>query len=337
MDVLPIWNRTKRRIRQEIIGRWASRNYSPTPVWEEDWDLLIILDGCRADLMWEVEDEYDFLNDRGQLTSVGSTTIEWLENTIQNAPSSEIEQTAYITGNPNSVVAFRFSFPNNCSCGKELDPAYDDVYHSGTTTCSACGEAHEGDRIIPTDHLDEVWRSQWNNELGTILPRPITDAAIRYGRTNDFDRLIVHYMQPHHPFISIPDVDRGTYIEAGDEDRVQRTETIWEQLQSGELTEDFVWHHYAENLRCVLNDVALLLDNIDADSAVITSDHGNAIGEYGVYGHLANVPLPCLVDVPWYRTTANDAGDYDPGSSREDRENLTSNDVKDRLADLGYM
>jgi hypothetical protein len=324
---------------QEVIGRWASRNYSSTSVWEQDWDLLIVLDACRNDLIWEVEDEYDFLNDRGQLTSVGSTTIEWLENTIQHAPSSEIEQTAYITGNPNSIRAFPFKFPDNCNCGKKLDPGHDDIFHAGRTICPACGETHEGDRIVPVEHLNEVWRSEWNNELGTILPRPITNATIRYGRANDFNRLIVHYMQPHHPFVSIPDVDRGTYIKPGDEsreDRVLQTRTIWDQLQSGELTEDFVWHHYTENLRYVLDDLNLLLNNINTDSVVITSDHGNAMGEYGVYGHLADVPLPCLVDVPWYRTTACDTGNHDPTSSRKNKEDVTTSDVKQRLADLGY-
>lgn len=336
MGIQNIWNRTKRRMVQEVIGRWASRGYSPTSIWDQDWDLLIILDGCRQDLMWEVESEYDFLYDRNQLTSVGSTTIEWLENTIKNTPASEVERTAYITGNPNSVVAFPFSFTSNCSCGEKLDPDYDDTFHTGTTVCSACGEIHEGDRVIPVEHLEEVWRSQWDNELGTILPRPITNATIRYSRANDFDRLIVHYMQPHHPFVSIPDVDRGTYIEAGDE-RVQRSKTIWEQLQSGELDRDFVWHHYAENLRYVLDDVSLLLNNIDVDSAVVTSDHGNAMGEYGIYGHLANVPLPCLVNVPWYQTTAYDTGNHDPGSHKETDEKITTNEVEDRLADLGYM
>jgi glucan phosphoethanolaminetransferase (alkaline phosphatase superfamily) len=87
----------------------------------------------------------------------------------------------------------------------------------------------------------------------------------------------------------------------------------------------------------VLDDVELLLENLDAETVVISSDHGNAIGEWGLYGHPTHVPLSCLVDVPWYRTTAEDIRTHEPESRDPDQEPLTSEEVKDRLADLGYM
>ena len=35
----------------------------------------------------------------------------------------------------------------------------------------------------------------------------------------------------------------------------------------------------------VLNDIGILLDNLDAERVVITADHGEAFGEYGILGH----------------------------------------------------
>lgn len=32
-----------------------------TPVWDRDWDVLLILDACRLDLLEEVVDDYPFL------------------------------------------------------------------------------------------------------------------------------------------------------------------------------------------------------------------------------------------------------------------------------------
>jgi len=57
--------------------------------------------------------------------------------------------------------------------------------------------------------LDEVWTYAWDNELNTIPARPITDRAISTWRQEDVNKMIVHYMQPHVPFIDRPDL--GTY------------------------------------------------------------------------------------------------------------------------------
>lgn len=88
-------------------------------------------------------------------------------------------------------------------------------------------------------------------------------------------------MQPHHPFISSPDLDKGSFIAEDDKYLEQQSRTVWEQLEAGELEEDEVLTEYRNNLRIVLEDVQILLENVDSETAVITSDHGNAIGEWG--------------------------------------------------------
>ncbi|MDL0134392.1 hypothetical protein PNQ27_10875, partial [Halobacterium salinarum] len=70
-----------------------------TNIFERDWDALIILDACRADALREVSDEYEFLTVDNTITSVGSTSFEWMNHTFDTAYRDDIENTSYITGN----------------------------------------------------------------------------------------------------------------------------------------------------------------------------------------------------------------------------------------------
>lgn len=82
----------------------------------------------------------------------------------------------------------------------------------------------------------------------------------------------------------------------------------------------------------------LLLENVDAETVAITADHGNAMGEWGLYGHPKWTYIDSLVRVPWYVTTATDERTYEP--AEEDPESInrdvTADEVEDRLRDLGY-
>ena len=85
-------------------------------------------------------------------------------------------------------------------------------------------------------------------------------------------------------------------------------------------------------------DVRLLLSNVDAARAVITADHGNAVGERGLYGHAAGLALRPLREVPWAATTATDSRTYGPPSTAADaaEQETASPEVSARLERLGY-
>jgi glucan phosphoethanolaminetransferase (alkaline phosphatase superfamily) len=114
------------------------------------------------------------------------------------------------------------------------------------------------------------------------------------------------------------------------------TKTVWESIEAGELSAETVREEYTENLRYVLEDVEILLKNINAETVVITSDHGNAIGEHGVYGHPPNTPIPALVRVPWYTTTAQNDGSHQPQYNMNNNQYTAAKKIEDRLQDLGY-
>jgi arylsulfatase A-like enzyme len=158
----------------------------------------------------------------------------------------------------------------------------------------------------------------------------MTDRAIEVGRDHDPERMVVHYLQPHHPFIPDPELDPGQSIENFNE---EAWDDIWDRLRHGEVSKERVWNAYRENLRYVLADVELLLENVDAETVVITSDHGNAFGEWGIYGHPNGSLHPAVKHVPWAVTNAADTGEYDPDVERESSEAS----VEERLDGLGYL
>lgn len=259
-------------------------------VYNRDWDVLLLLDACRVDLIEEVADEYTILDDPGTLTSVGSSSIDWLESTFVDEYADEMRETVYVTGNPFSK--------------RVLD---------------------EADLLA----LDEVWRYGWDDQQGTIPARSVTDRAIAAGRDYRFERLIVHYMQPHFPSVPEPLSDGMNADTLGDG---EGWDSPWHRLRRGELDRETLWSSYRENLRYVLDDVELLLENLDAETVAISADHGNAAGEWGVYGH-PKVPLESIREVPWYETTATDTESYVP----ELEPDVEHGEIEEKLGALGYL
>lgn len=267
--------------------------FSPdgVPIYEEDWDLLIILDGCRMDLMEEVAPDFSYIEDIGATRSVDTMTREWMKKNFQEEYADEMANTAFICGNPHSDWL--------------LDSRDFQV-------------------------LDEVWRYGWDDDLGTLPPRPVTDRAISVGRSETPERMIVHYMQPHYPFITQSYMDQGIDIDRFGE---LPWDNVWDRLRKGELDESKVWVGYAENLRYVLDDIELLLQNIDRENVIITSDHGNAIGEWGIYGHPIHMPISAIQLVPWIKATAEDSETHKPEPVKNKHSNSA---VRERLKQLGY-
>jgi len=112
-----------------------------------------------------------------------------------------------------------------------------------------------------------------------------------------------------------------------------QTHNIWDKLEDGSVTVDDFWPAYKNNLRYVLDEVELLRDNMDADRMVISSDHGNATGEKGFYGHGPQMPVETTMQVPWEITEATDKGSHSPEEYDTESSDMK---VEERLRELGY-
>lgn len=274
----------------ELRYKYTNYPYQTTSIWDKDWDLLIVLDACRPEWMMAVEDDYRFINDVGTVYSVGSHSKEWISNTFGEQYSSELRDTIYITGNH-----------------------YADGL--GDSELAAFVTAHN--------------YGSWAYDSASPPANVVTDLAVHTARNTDWERCIVHYMQPHKPFISRTG-DRG-------EISVQKWSLAYRPYQKylrGEITKEELINGFISNLEYVLDEVKLLLSNIDANTTVLTSDHGQALGESGLWDHTIGVKHPAMRQVPWVETTASDEGTLDPGEYTETDYNEKT--VSENLQALGY-
>jgi len=270
----------------------ALRKFLPSGgqhILNEEWDICIVLDACRADLLADVVGDHSFL-DTNTTRSVGSATFEWMPKTFSD--DRDFSNVTYVCANPFS------------------------------------GEFLNGDDF---ELLEEVWRTSWDPELGTVPADSVTDATIRIGRELRPERLLIHYMQPHVPFVP-SDWSTGPRVNEFGQWGASSGPDAFEELAMGLRDEEEVWTGYTKNLDYVLSSVSTLLENVDGDRVVITSDHGNAFGEWGLYGHYS-VPLACLRTVPWCTTTAKDQHTRTPNPHDQTAE---VSDRMEMLRSLGY-
>lgn len=297
----------------------STRHLLGTNVFTRDWDLLLVLDAARVDALRDVADEYSLIDDVRSIRSVGSHSAEWVANTFDRKWTETLQKTAYVTCNPlgQHLIEDRGDRSDGASC--------QDYFYQ--YSCLDLVESYE------LGHLEHVWKEVDDDDRfsslsipGLTPPRYLTDRGISLMRGGEFDRVILHYIQPHHPYTANAlgeDRDLHDYEEEPF-DYLERTSDS-----------DTVYEAYLDELRYVLDDIELLLDNVDSDSVVITADHGEAFGEYGVYQHPPGSLHPTVRHVPWIRTTATDSGTYEPEYEPRDDNNEYS--VKNALSDLGYI
>lgn len=282
-------------------------------IWDrkQDWDVLVVLDTCRFDMMQKFltsdADEWATEAILDSMWSVGSCSYEWIDRTF--TPDVPTEETALLSGNPFTAK----TRPHTTNI--PLD---------------------EGDFAL----LWEAWRSEWGaNGIPTIPPRPLTKSTVATWRQRNelgVKRVVTHLMQPHFPFLQCPDFGPQQNM-AGLPDRegTGEDDSIFERGRQGEYTRQELWELFYGNLLEIAEDIRLLTQNIDGD-VVFTADHGNGLGEWGVWGHPSGALTPEVRRVPWVSVEASDERTLDGKLSRNSDEDMSTEDIDERLAALGY-
>lgn len=273
-------------------------------VLDGDWDLFIILDACRYDLIEEVQDDYDFLETLRSHRSYAASSQDWIQKTFMRSELSAVDRakvSARLLRDPyqNDVIGDSFTMR--------------DVSDVAYITANPQSTMLDTDEFI---RFEEVWKTEWQDaDGGYIHPRGVTEQAIETMRDVSPNQTILHYMQPHGSF------------------RLSENPGFpWTKLQRGERDLETTWDYYRDNLYWVLDEVELLLENVDAESVIISADHGNSIGEFGFYGHRPYLPLKGMRTVPWVETSGADMETYDPATTAE----LTETTRDEILEALGY-
>lgn len=162
-------------------------------------------------------------------------------------------------------------------------------------------------KIVP------VWKSGWNENYGTVLPGTMVSHALETEKKYPQKRLIVHFVQPHYPFLGEgarrkigehADLSMGRSEALGEKNAKHEKPPIWDLLKEGKVDKDTVWEAYEENLQIVLPHAKRLSQKLTGKT-IISSDHGNLFGErifpffIREYGHPGGIYAKNLVKVPW--------------------------------------
>jgi hypothetical protein len=294
---------------EDLCGK-IQNNWRGCAIIEEDWDNLLILDACRYDMFKKLNTIDGELEHR---RSKGSATWEFSKN---NFAGKEFLDTVYVNGNPNvSVVA-------------------SETFHE----------------------LRDVWRTDWNDEYGTVMPETMQQRTIEAANEYPNKRIVAHFMQPHHPFLG-PTAARELGDLSGNEaSRLKAlsgngtTESsdeasthIWSRFERGDTELSTIKEAYYETLDQALPHVERLCSQLQGKT-VVTSDHGNLLGEQAHpwipwktqrFAHPDYSTAEALVKVPWL-ICENGSRRRITSDPPKERAEYNKEVLNEKLESLGY-
>ena len=168
--------------------------------------------------------------------------------------------------------------------------------------------------------FDRVFESHWDSSVDSVLPEELTDVALDRAERFPDKRLVVHYLQPHGPFVGADQPSLHMYQ--------------YQQLRRGEVSIEAVLEAYRTSLSRVLTEVKRLVDGVSGD-VVVTADHGESFGEAGIYGHPPWANSDRLLYVPWVELEgAGNPPRYETQALESHRDVTTT--TEEQLESLGY-
>jgi len=249
---------------------------------------------------------YDLFRDRyrgeGKLEdriSRGSSTTEWLRG---NFKDEKLLDTVYITANPQFY-------------------------------------RHQDWLNTRFHAVEHIWKEEgWDESRMTVLPETTTKSALEVAEEYPSKRIIIHYIQPHYPFLTEdkqPFDDEQAFFNPDEVDS-------WIQMMTGELNTDreVIWQAYQETLDRTLPLVEKIITKLEGKS-IVTADHGNMVGDRArpfpirEWGHPRGIYTEELVKVPWL-VIDNERREITVEESTDTQIDIADDTVKERLADLGY-
>jgi len=145
----------------------------------------------------------------------------------------------------------------------------------------------------------DVWDWGWNEALGTVHPEEVNKATLEALRK--YPHKI--YNSLHSATLPVPHTCPGLLNKVGKNlrSRLLSGATRFVRWRVTELLG--VKRAYQINLDLVLRYVARLIKHLYGGKIVITADHGELLGEHGLYGHSPGLKFPQLVEVPWFEVS----------------------------------
>lgn len=271
---------------------------------DEKWKYLIVLDACRFDY-FKYNYELYFHGCLEPRKSPAQWTLDWLTKTF----TESYDDISYISPMP----MIRSTGPTD----------FHDHYFDAPNTFK---------KIV------DVWDTHWDDTIHTVPAYAITKAARKYMLHHLKDRLVIHYLQPHAPYVKFNQNHQIQLRERKNKTNkvkknklknmmtkiVQHTtgnillyhvnnilgippftpiESTWRMVNKESSTIQWL---YKQNVMYVLPYVKQLIDYLPPGKMIVTADHGELLGERGNWGHGGMKPAhPMLTTVPWLEVKRN--------------------------------
>lgn len=196
---------------------------------------------------------------------------------------------------------------------------------------------------------------EWDGEVHTIPPDAIKRTALDIYHQYPNKRLIIHFMQPHIPFLGPTgdqirkEIQKVTspkgwgHTPPDSDNSKEKIEGVKESfaptLDGVNIGKEEIRTAYVENLQIVLEHVSELLSEIEGKS-VISADHGEHLGEQvwptseEVYDH-PKVFTTELRKVPWFIPEYDDRREIKPDPPGQNT-SVEINERDEKLEALGY-
>jgi len=252
-----------------------------------DWDVLLVLDACRYDFFERYYEE--ILTEGGLQKTTSSTTFTF----------------GWIMDN------FGEGFDATFICTEPIKDSIHDVSN----------KIKHGNTIDVTKYFRwvlDVYSTGWVKP-GLIYPEAVNQ-ALRHHLDNSGHRVIVKYIQIHDPYIywlkkgfvgnGYKQLIKGNWRKLLYE--VISDETYWTVCKKfGVPPENWLndlWlkhgnggivKGYCEDLLMMMRYCKGIIDDYPDRNIVITSDHGERLGEYGRYSH-GGKRTTVIKEVPWF-------------------------------------
>jgi len=255
---------------------------------------------------------YDYFDDQnripGDLSNVISHGGQSWEFMQGNFVGEQLHDTVYVTANPHT--------------GK-LD---DDTFHA----------------------VKPLYIDAWSEEYETVLPSDVVEVALDAHEQYPNKRLIIHFMQPHRPYLgdAVEELQNKHEIRGFNRHLAHSSETpdapsFSTLIEEGEISVDRARTAYRETLDIVLDQVRMLVEQLSGKT-VVSADHGEMLGERIIpfttpkFGHSHEyIRNKTLYQVPWLEVPADERREINSEEPIEfERED--SETVESRLRSLGY-
>lgn len=230
-----------------------------------DWKYLVVLDACRFDVF---EDVIRFVDVSGVLTECNSEALDtpmW----YRKHWAGDYPDVALIGAHP---------YP--------WRPEVDVARYFGAAFA--------------------VWSDPANLGWGGVVhPGRLCIFASRIMSERSSEQWIIHFEQPHLPFVDVMGMaflENEIEVGLGGDDWIKYNPMLYDAVEAWGRSNgwEVLKSLYVGSLRVTLGVVVSWCTGLKGGQVVITADHGEHLGEGGIYGHPWAAGPGILTRVPWF-------------------------------------